>query len=346
MRILVVDDSAVVRTLLQAILESTGAEVRVAESGEQALEMLESYTPDIVTMDIYMPGIDGYTTISRILKRHALPVVVLTASANAADSATAMRGLEVGALAVLEKPVGPDAPDFDQHVDELLRTLRVMSQVKVVRRQRPVTGRVGAVPALRAERIASQAPRLVAIAASAGGPAALKTVLQHLQPGQPWALILVQHIAPGFLSSFCQWLQSITSMPVEIGCDGQVLHSGRLYLSPDGYQVGVTADCHLRLEACRPEEVFCPSADHLFHSIARTLGRQAIGVQLSGMGRDGAAGLAELRRNGALTFVQEPSDAVIDSMPRAAIDLQAACEVMSAQGIAEMLNTIAVQATS
>jgi two-component system chemotaxis response regulator CheB len=346
MRVLVVDDSEVVRMLLQAVLESTGAEVRLAESGEQALEMLESYTPDIVTMDIHMPGIDGYTTISRILKRHALPVVVLTASANAADSTTAMKGLEVGALAVLEKPAGPDAPDFDQHIDELLRTLRVMSQVKVVRRQRLVTERIRAAPTPQIDRVVSQVPRLVAVAASAGGPAALKILLQRLQPGQPWTLILVQHIAPGFLTSFCQWLQSITSMPVEIGCDGQLLQRGRLYLSPDGYQIGITADCHLRLEACRPEQAFCPSADYLFHSIARTLGRQAIGVQLSGMGRDGAAGLAELKRNGALTFVQEPSDAIIDSMPRAAIDLQAACEVMSAQGIAEMLNTIAMQATS
>lgn len=346
MRVLVVDDSVVVRTLLQAVLESAGAEVRVAESGEQALEMLESYTPDIVTMDIHMPGIDGYTTISRILKRHALPVVVLTASANAANSATAMKGLEVGALAVLEKPAGPDAPDFDKHIGELLRTLRVMSQVKVVRRQRSVAEQICAVSTIRVERAALHTPRLVAIAASAGGPAALKTLLQRLQPGQPWSLLLVQHIAPGFLSSFCQWLQSIAQMPVEIGRDGQMLYAGRLYLPPDGYQVGITADCHLRLEACRPEQVFCPSADYLFHSIARTLSRQAIGVQLSGMGRDGAAGLAELKRNGAMTFVQEPSDAVIDSMPRAAIDLQAACEVMSAQGIAEMLNTIAMQATS
>ncbi|WP_181299035.1 chemotaxis protein CheB [Pseudomonas sp. Q2-TVG4-2] len=346
MRVLVVDDSVVVRTLLQAVLESNGAEVRVAESGEQALEMLERYTPDIVTMDVHMPGMDGYTTISRILKQYALPVVVLTASASAADSATAMKGLDVGALAVLEKPTGPDAPDFAQRIDQLMRTLRVMSQVKVVRRHRPVTERISAAPTALVGQAAISAPKLVAIAASAGGPAALKALLQRLQPGQPWALILVQHIAPGFLTSFCQWLQSITSMSVEIGRDGQLLQAGRLYLTPDGHQVGVASDRRLRLEACQPEQVFCPSADYLFHSVARTLGRAAIGVQLSGMGRDGAVGLAELKRAGALTLVQAPSDAVIDSMPLAAIDLQAACEVMSAQGIAEMLNTIAVQLTT
>ena len=346
MRVLVVDDSAVVLTLLKAVLESSGAEVRVAESGEQALDILEGYMPDIVTMDVHMPGMDGYTTISRILKQHALPVVVLTASASATDSATAMKALEVGALAVLEKPTGPDAPDFDQRIDQLMRTLRVMSQVKVVRRHGPVTERISAAPIELVGQAALMAPKLVAIAASAGGPAALKALLQRLQPGQPWALILVQHIAPGFLTSFCQWLQSITSIPVDICRDGQLLQPGRLYLTPDGHQVGVTSGSRLRLEACRPEQVFCPSADHLFHSAARAFGRQAIGVQLSGMGRDGAAGLAELKRVGALTFVQEPSDAVIDSMPRAAIDLQAACEVMSARGIAAMLNTIAMQLTS
>lgn len=346
MRVLVVDDSTVVCTLLRAVLESNGAEVRVAESGEQALEILESYTPDIITMDLHMPGMDGYTAISRILKQHALPVIVLTASADASDSATAMRGLEVGALAVLEKPVGPEAPDFDERIDELLRTLRVMSQVKVVRRHRPVTGRVPAAPTTLVGRATKATPEVVAIAASAGGPAALKALLQRLQANQPWALLLVQHIAPGFLTSFCQWLESVASMPVEIGAHGQILRPGRLYLAPDGYQLGVTADCRIRLEACRPEQVFCPSADHLFHSVAKALGNKAIGVQLSGMGRDGAMGLAELRRLGALTLVQEPSDAVIDSMPRAAIDMQAACEVMTSEGIAELLNTIAMQLTS
>lgn len=341
MRVLVVDDSPVACMLLCAILESAGIDTRIAESGEQALEILDSYTPDIVTMDVNMPGMDGYATTARILQRHALPVVVLTGSAQAADAA--IRALEAGALALLQKPAGPEAPDFDQRVDELLRTLRVMSQVKVVRRS---SLKADHIPPARSKRLhtnSTDIPRIVGIAASAGGPAALKTLIQRLSPEQPWPIVLVQHISAGFIDSFRDWLERLAPIPVRIAKADQPLEKGVLYLAPDNRLLGVTSSGHVRLEPCRPEQLICPSADHLFHSMAKELGRSAIAIQLSGMGRDGAAGLLNLRNQGALTLVQEPSDAVIDSMPRAAIDMQAACEVLPAEQIAEMLNALARQ---
>src|SRR5690606_10839468 len=159
---------------------------------------------------------------------------------------------------------------------------------------------------------------------------------------QPWPIILVQHISAGFIGSFRDWLERIAPIPVNIAKADQSLERGVLYLAPDDRLLSVTSTGHVRLEPCRSEQLICPSADHLFHSMAK-LGQSAIGIQLSGMGRDGAAGLLNLKNHGALTLTQEPSDAAIDSMPRTAIDMQAACEVLPAEQIAEMLNKLARQ---
>lgn len=344
MRVLIVDDSQVTRLLLRAVLEGEGYQVREADSGEQALEVLRVYTPDIVTMDVHMPGMDGYETTERILECYALPVVVLTASANPYASATAMRALEAGALAVLEKTSGPGSADFNELIDALLRTLRSMSQVKIVRRQRKTGEPQHPRSRLPLPKLVGEAaPQLIAIAASAGGPVALKSILQALNVPQPWALVLVQHIAPGFLPSFRDWLATLTALPIAIAEDGQALAPGTLYLAPDAVHLGFAANRCVALDAGLLEEHIRPSANYLFRSVARQFGKRAIGIQLSGMGRDGAQGLLELSHTGALTIAQEPSSAVIDSMPQAAIGLQAARQVLSPEGIAALLNTLAEQ---
>jgi two-component system chemotaxis response regulator CheB len=342
MRVLIVDDSPVSRMLVRAVLEGEGYQVREADSGEEALRLLAGFTPDIVTMDVHMPGMDGYEATERILEQYALPVVILSASVDHQASATAMRALEAGALAVLEKPSGPSAEDFNERIDTLLRTLRSMAQVKIVRRKRRVAaGAADETPPLVAQTVAG-APQLVAISASAGGPMAIKALLQRMAPQRYWPLVLVQHIAPGFLPSFRDWLASLTAMPVLVAEHGQRLLPGTMYLAPDGHHLGFAVDRSVNLDDGPPEEHVRPAANYLFRSVARRFGRQAIGIQLSGMGRDGAQGLAELRQAGALTLVQDPATAVVDSMPRAAIDLQAASQVLAPEGIAELLNAIAV----
>ncbi|MGB4073932.1 chemotaxis protein CheB [Pseudomonas sp.] len=346
MRVLIVDDSVVTRMLLRAVLEAEGYQVKEASNGEQALQILLVYTPDIVTMDVHMPGLDGYETTARILERYALPVVVVTASADPYASATAMRALEAGALAVLEKPSGLGAPDFSERIDELLRTLRSMSQVKIVRRLRKAGEPMRQQSALQLSGLASSRPQLVAIAASAGGPVAIKSILQALSAQQPWALVLVQHIAPGFLQSFCEWLATFAPGPVAVAVDGQTLVPGTLYLAPEGLHLGFSANRSVLFDDGPLEEYVRPSADYLFRSVARQFGKQAIGIQLSGMGKDGAKGMLELSRTGALTIAQEPSTAVVDSMPLAAIEQRAIGKVLPPEGIAALLNALAAQSVS
>lgn len=340
-RVLIVDDSAVSRELLRRVLTSDPCieVIGCAHSGEEALAALLDAKPDVVTMDIHMPGKDGFETTRQIMETWPLPVVIVSASFDPRDVAKAFRAMEAGAVAAVEKPRGPGDPAYADMARRLVDTVKAMSEVRVVRRW--ARKRVEPPPAERAALArAGGGIRLVAIGASTGGPPVLHTVLAGLPKPCPVPVVIVQHISAGFAQGLADWLSSTTGMSVRLAQHGEVAQPGLAHLAPDGCQMSITS--HSRI-VCGPEPAehgLRPSASFLFRSVAQNFGANAAGVLLTGMGCDGAEDLKRMRDAGAVTFAQDKESSVVHGMPGEAIRLGAAAHVGSPERIAALLSAL------
>lgn len=339
-KVLVVDDSPVARELLVHILDSDpGVKVvATAASGQAALDALERLRPDIVTMDVHMPGLDGFETTRRIMETHPLPVIIVSGVVDPKESAVAFQTIEAGALAILERPVGPGHSDYQEAAARLVNTVKSMSEVRVVRRwsRRPAT----VAPSPPAQEVQEAPPgriRAVAIGVSTGGPPVLRTILSGLPKDFPVPVLIVQHISAGFLDGLAEWLTSSTGFPVHIAAKGEHIAPGRAYIAPDDYHMGVDANELITLSSEPPDHGLRPSVARLFRSVASVYGKSAIGVLLTGMGRDGADELKLLRDAGAVTIAQDKDSSVVHGMPGEAIRIGGAKHVLPADQIAAAL---------
>ena len=323
--VLVVEDSRVIKDYLVYLLESD-PDLRVmgtADNGEAALKFLAARRPDVILMDIHMPGIDGIETTRRIMSSNPVPIVVCTANTNLQEVGTAMRALEAGALAVLKKPMGLGDPNAETEAATIITTLKLMSEVRVIRRwdRAPVKAspRFPAIVEPTALDAVGHEVAIVAIAASTGGPAALNRILSELPGTFPVPILMVQHITVGFGEGFVSWLNGNSSLRVKIAEDGEALVAGTAYLAGDNRHLGVSSRTSLRCSSESLIDGFRPSGTFLFESVAKVFGPSTLALILTGMGHDGVAGLRAVKEAGGMVWAQDQDSSVVFGMPGEAI---------------------------
>ncbi|MFH1036139.1 MAG: chemotaxis-specific protein-glutamate methyltransferase CheB [Pseudomonadota bacterium] len=341
-KVLIVEDSPVVQELLVHILGSQPdiQVVGIVDNGQDALPAVKQTKPDVVTMDIHMPRMDGFQATRQIMETHPTPIVIVSGSSTSQEATFSFKAIEAGALAVVPRPPGLTHPDHEATVRELIQTVKLMSEIKVVTRKTwPQVPPSIVVPA----PLALGNIQIVAIGASTGGPVALQQILSGLPMNLPFPLLIVQHISAGFVRGFVDWLAEASRFPLLIASHGERPRPGQGYVAPDGFHLGVGAGPRLVLSDHAPENSLRPSVAYLFRTVAAIFGPQAVGVLLTGMGSDGARELLLMRQKGAITIAQDKDSSVIHGMPGVAIGMDAATHVLPPEGISAMLVALAEQ---
>lgn len=342
-RVLIVEDSATVRQYLSQLINSDpGLEVvGTARDGEEGVKFAALKRPDIITMDIHMPRMDGYEAARRIMEECPVPIVIVTSSWDPQEVNHSFLAIEAGALAVVEKPPGPGDARAAPLTAKLLQTIKTMAEVRVVRRlprlKRPEPE---APPMVSGTLSPGKRIEVVALGASTGGPPVIREILSGLKEGFAVPLLIVQHITPGFLEGMVEWLRKECRIPLRIGSQGEVIRPGTAYFAPDGVHMGVADGGRIRLSDDPTENAVRPSVSYLFRSVAAVYGPRGAGILLTGMGRDGAAELAEMKARGALTVAQDKASCVVYGMPAEAVKLNGAVHVLPPERIVALLNGI------
>lgn len=334
-RCLVVDDSPSFRKLLRQLLtpEAGFEVVGEAGDGDEALALCNALVPDVMTLDVHMPGRGGYEVIREVMgSPRPVPILVITAAANEASDQVAIQALSLGALEVLAKPHAADEAGRAEEAENLRTAVRVVAGI------RPIT-RFASPADVKPPAVEGAPPRCVGIAASTGGPPALAKILGGLSADFPAPILVVQHIAKGFTAGLVQWLDEATSLRVKVAEQGELLSAGTVYFPPDDLHL-LTSTGRVRLSDGARVRGLRPSATVLFTALARDFGAAACGVVLSGMGDDGAPGLKVLHERGGRVLAQDEASSVVWGMPGAAVALGAVHLTLSVDHIAPTLTRL------
>jgi len=296
-------------------------------------------------MDIHMPGLNGYEATRVIMESVPTPIVIVTGSLRETQISNSFKLIEAGALSIILRPPGMDDPGFKQARKELIQSIKLMSEIKVVRRfpnqmqkRIPYEKRKSELTEIESKEI-----KLIAIGSSTGGPIVLQTLFSKLPKDLPVPVLVVQHISKGFLQGLIDWLSATSNLPLNVAKDGEILQPGQVYFAPDNFQMGISAGNKITLKNLPTENSLCPSVDYLFRSVANVHGKNAIGILLTGMGKDGAHELLTMKNAGALTIAQNEASCVVFGMPGEAVKIGAADLVLSPEKIIETLTNVCMK---
>jgi two-component system, chemotaxis family, protein-glutamate methylesterase/glutaminase len=335
-RVLIADDSATMRTALTELLalEQRVSVVGQARDGMEAVEMSRTLRPDVITMDVNMPRLDGLGAIATIMAQSPARILVVCSVSEEKQLDLSFRAMAAGALELLPKPAA-GAAELRKWGNRVAEAVILMAEVPVVRRISYRTPPPTVPPPPARRRAGRQRIDAIGIVASTGGPPALAVLLKGLPRGLPVPVLIAQHIAEGFTAGLLRWFSSVSQLPVKVAEEGARALPGYVYLPPDGCDLELDARGVLR--APKPAGLHTPSGNRLLQSLARSLGTCAAGVVLTGMGDDGALGLLAIRRAGGTTIAQDEASSVVYGMPQAAQALGAAQSVVPLDSIASLI---------
>ncbi len=328
-RVLVVDDSPTMANALTALL-SEDPRIEVvgrAEDGNRAVMLARLLRPDVITMDLLLPGLDGPGAIAQIMADAPARILVVSAVAEQRGVDLGFQAMSAGALELIGKPTVTSGEELRRWGRELARSVCLMAEVPVVSRRVRGTARPPNVLGARVD--------IFGLAASTGGPPALAEVLSKLPTDLPVPIVIAQHITDGFTQGMVRWLSAVTPLPVRVAKEGERLEPGKVYFPADGHDLAIESDGVARLT--RTLGGACPSGDLLLASLARAYGSRAGGGVLTGMGEDGARGLLAIHQSGGVTFAQDEASSVVFGMPRAALELGAAAQGVPITAVAELI---------
>ena len=351
-RVMIVEDSRIKQKLLTHLLNSD-ADITVtdiANSGEEALLKLEKNKPHIITMDINMPGMDGFETSKKILSKYSIPIVIISAQRNDKNKTLITKtARESGSLYFLDSPPSPWDPEYKKKSQQILRMVKLLSATKMVTRHRNIeknskndivsSNKNTASPTCKVnnQKNSNAKINLIAIGVSTGGPGVLQEITSQLPKDYPIPILVIQHISPGFDSILATHLNNEVPIHVKVAENGEKINKGVVYLAPGEKDMIVTNNNRLLTDRIDNNKILHPSAAEFFQSVAEHYGEHALGIILTGMGADGAKELKLIRDKGGPTIAQSEESCIVFGMPKVAIKLGSAEKILTTEEIIKTL---------